>query len=97
MKVPVDQRLPQDIKTLVPRLSDVLTLIARQLNAFTEGSVSSVHNALTAAPTTGTWKAGDFIRNSNPSDTGDGSAIFGWVCIASGTPGTWRKLKTETS
>ena len=39
----------------------------------------------TAAPTTGTWKRGDIVYNSTPSAGG----VFGWVCIAAGTPGTW--------
>jgi len=39
-----------------------------------------------AAPTTGTWKRGTVIYNSAPSSAG----FVGWVCTASGTPGTWR-------
>lgn len=39
-----------------------------------------------AAPTTGTYAAGDIVINYNPvSTTGD----IGWVCVAAGTPGTW--------
>lgn len=90
-------KLPIDIRVEDKRTNDLLIAICRQLNALTEGSVSSVHNARTSVPTTGKWKAGDFVRNSAPSDTVDGSAIFGWVCIASGEPGTWRQLKTETT
>ena len=40
----------------------------------------------TAAPTTGTWVAGDLIYNSNPTASG----FIGWICTASGTPGTWK-------
>jgi hypothetical protein len=39
-----------------------------------------------AAPTTGTWKRGTVIYNSAPASAG----FVGWVCTASGTPGTWR-------
>lgn len=38
-----------------------------------------------AAPTTGTWTRGDIVYNSAPSSAG----YVGWVCTASGTPGTW--------
>ena len=39
----------------------------------------------TAAPTTGSWLRGDIVDNTNPSAGG----VLGWVCVASGTPGTW--------
>jgi hypothetical protein len=68
------------------RLTDVLSQIISQLNGISEGSVSATHNAQPAAPTTGTWKQGDFIRNSAPSG---GSPVLGFICTVSGTPGTW--------
>jgi hypothetical protein len=37
----------------------------------------------TAAPTTGSWRTGDFVYNT--AATGP----FGWKCTAGGTPGTW--------
>jgi len=39
-----------------------------------------------AAPTKGTWSAGDVVINSAPSA---GSA-YGWICTTAGTPGMWR-------
>lgn len=39
----------------------------------------------TAAPASGTYKAGDVVFNSAPSDGG----IIGWQCSVAGTPGTW--------
>ena len=36
----------------------------------------------TAAPTTGTWTRGSFVRNSAPGS-------LGWLCTAGGSPGTW--------
>ena len=39
-----------------------------------------------AAPTTGAWFRGDVVLNSAPSAAG----TPGWVCTASGTPGTWK-------
>lgn len=42
----------------------------------------------TAAPTDTTvyWEAGTFLRNSAPTQGG----ALGWVCTASGFPGTWK-------
>ena len=40
----------------------------------------------TVAPTTGTWRLGDTVRNSSPA-AGDN---MGWVCVSAGTPGTWK-------
>ena len=38
-----------------------------------------------AVPSTGTWTRGDIVYNSTPASAG----YVGWVCTASGTPGTW--------
>lgn len=38
-----------------------------------------------AAPTTGTWVAGTYIKRSNPTVGG----AKGWYCTVGGTPGTW--------
>lgn len=42
----------------------------------------------TAAPTTGTWERGDIVWNSAPSAGG----TPGWMCVAAGTPGTWKAM-----
>lgn len=42
----------------------------------------------TAIPTIGAWQQGDRIWKSNVSASG----IPGWVCTASGTPGTWKAM-----
>ncbi len=46
----------------------------------------------TAAPTTGTWKLGDFVINSAPSTY----TPIGWRCTAAGTPGTWQAVGTTS-
>ena len=65
---------------------------AMQVNQLTEGRLSAVTNATTAAPTTGSHAQGDFVRNSAPSELGAAASkyvIFGWICVTGGTPGTW--------
>lgn len=96
MKVPTDLRLTQDIKTLVPRLTDVLTLVCRQLNSLTEGRISSKHSAHSAAPTTGTYTPGDRVPVNPPIAVGDGSYIYEYLCVDD-NPLTWRKIKSETT
>lgn len=39
-----------------------------------------------APPTTGTWNTGDMVWNTSPAAGG----YIGWVCVAGGTPGTWK-------
>lgn len=41
-----------------------------------------------SVPNWGTWERGDTILNSFPSAGG----ASGWVCVASGTPGTWKAM-----
>ena len=72
---------------------------AQQVNNLTEGRISAVTNATTAAPTTGPNQQGDFVRNSAPTELGSASSkyvIFGWVCVVSGTPGTFVQCRFLT-
>lgn len=46
----------------------------------------------TATPTTGTWRVGDYVVNSTPSEQGSAGSkyiIRGFSCTIAGTPGTW--------
>jgi hypothetical protein len=67
---------------------------ATQVNLLADGRISAVNSSRTAAPTTGDWKQGDFVRNSTPTvinlhGAGHDYVIIGWICLTSGTPGTW--------
>lgn len=78
--------LPAEPKQLAQRVTELLREANAQINGLTEGNLYAVHSARTAAPTTGTWAQGDYIRNSTPSGA---TPTIGWICTASGTPGTW--------
>lgn len=92
-----------------PALSGFLDRIVTQLNLLSSGSVSAIASA-TAAPTTGTYAVGDFVRNSTPSEVtptvatydtvgtvvGAKYVVFGWVCVTAGTPGTWKECRFLT-
>jgi hypothetical protein len=46
-----------------------------------------------AAPTLGEWRRGDIVYHTAPSAGGN----VGWVCVESGTPGTWQTFGTISS
>ena len=94
MKVNTTPRIVGD-----PALVAELRTHALQINAISEGRLAGSYNAQTAAPTTGTYAQGDFIRNSAPAELGSASSkyvIFGWVCTVAGTPGTFLQCRFLT-
>lgn len=42
-----------------------------------------------AQPTSGTYTVGDIVLSSSPN-----SSAYGWICTASGTPGSWKALRS---
>lgn len=98
MKVDIDPRLPKPpfgdlyLTGLSRRLYELFRQISQQVNAVSEGQMVASYNAATTAPTTGTYYQGDFIRNSTPVEAGSAGSKYvveGWLCVATGTPGTW--------
>ncbi len=82
-----------------PVLQRELREHAAKVNLLAEGRLEGTHNATTAAPTTGSHARGDFVRNSEPTEAGAASSkyvVLGWVCTASGTPGTWLACRVLT-
>jgi len=101
MKISTDARLPNDddIRRLKTRLVELHREVATQLNLASEGAIQASHNAMTAAPLSGDYRVGDFVRNSAPSELGTAGSkylIFGWSCVASGSPGTWKQCRFLT-
>jgi len=65
---------------------------ATQVNLLSEGKLTGSYNAMPSAPASGSYAQGDFIRNSNPTELGSGGSkyvVFGWICVTSGSPGTF--------
>lgn len=90
MRLQDNPYLPGDLPGLARQLDSLYRQIATQLNQLTEGRITAVTNAATAPPVSGEWMQGDFIRNSEPSESGSPATVtIGWVCIESGEPGTW--------
>ena len=85
-------RFGGDAESLARSLAQVLPVVAKQVNAISEGRITGHHNAATSAPTTGLYQRGDYLRNSAPAVLGAAGSQYivkGWVCITSGEPGTW--------
>lgn len=104
MRIETDPRLPEvNNANFKVRLNEMLAKIARQLNGTSEGQIQAATNAATAAPsapTQGPYQIGDVIRNSAPSALGSGTnqyLIYGWECVAAGSPGTWKELRFLTA
>lgn len=87
-KLNPNPQLPQrdDIGPIKLQVQQLLAQLAAQLNGLSEGQIDAAYTAATAAPTTQPHKQGDFVRNSAPTGT---YPTIGWICTASGTPGTW--------
>ena len=68
MRIDEELRPPTEIGQLTRQLATQWRLLAQQVNAHSEGLIAGAYNALTAAPTGQTWKQGDFIRNSAPTE-----------------------------
>lgn len=106
MRLPSDPNLPNlpqgasdYARNVNFRLISLFRDIAAQVNAISEGTITGTTNAQSAAPTTGAWQRGDQVRNSAPSELGtDGSkyVVLGWICVAAGTPGTWKEMRCLT-
>ena len=58
--------------------------IKQTFKTVTEGS---------AAPTSGNWLRGDIVYDETPTAGG----TVGWVCVTSGSPGTWKTFGTIAS
>lgn len=67
-----------------PDLQRVLREHAQQVNGISEGRMNAAYNAQTAAPTTGEFAVGDFVRNSAPAELGSPGSLYvieGWMCL----------------
>ena len=82
MKLALRQRVPSVYSQAL--FSALMGDIERQGNLLAEGRLAGRHFTATSIPTTGDFAVGDIVWNSAPSDGG----ILGWVCTASGSPGT---------
>lgn len=50
-----------------------------------------------AAPTTGVWFQGDYMKNTAPTVDGNSNMLAGWEVTATGSPGTWTSDYRKTT
>ena len=99
MRLSLEPRLPGEFEPLLRQLRKLFIDLSVQLNGVTEGKIEQYHSALTAPPTTGIWRQGDFVKNSAPTESGSVSSkyvVIGWICTVSGEPGTWVQCRCLT-
>lgn len=88
-------RLPQSYDA--GTLSSVLNAIDSKLNSLASGRLSPRDSGLTSAPTTGDYAKGDVAWHTSPTATGSPEyVVVGWICVASGSPGTWKEMRVLT-
>ena len=80
---------------------EIARLVEDAVNKLSEGRIYQHYNAAAAAPTGATvaYQLGDFIRNTTPTEAGGAGSMYlilGFVCVAAGTPGTWREVRVLT-
>lgn len=83
-KLALRDRVPRQYDPQI--FTEIVRQIQDQLNALTEGRAGAYHGSMSGAPTTGEWVRGDWVKVTAPSSGG----YFGYVCTASGSPGTWK-------
>ena len=96
-KVVVSWRVPRVYNA--ERIEELFQQIVEQVSLLSEGKQASYYQSRTSAPTTGSWARGDWVKNSAPTEAGGAGSrymIFGWLCVTSGTPGTWREMRVLT-
>jgi hypothetical protein len=65
-------------------LQDHLRKVSEQVNSLTEGRIGANYNALSAAPTSGLFAIGDFVKRIDPEVSGSALQV-GWVCVQEGS------------
>ena len=99
-KFPADPRLPtvRDDKQYIRDLVNRLYTLFRQYSISHNDSYMWETSG-TSVPTTGTWAQGDKCKNTEPVEAGTAASkyvVIGWICTASGTPGTWLPMRVLT-
>jgi hypothetical protein len=101
-RLPENPPLPHtnDPAALLREAQRLFRLVNQQVNQLSDGRIAAANNAMDFPPEGGTWAKGDKIPNRNPSVLGPEGATYiieGWVCVESGSPGTWVERRVDVS
>jgi hypothetical protein len=83
------------------RISGIIRALCSQVNGLSEGQIAARYYTNTVMPAVTLMPAaqGDIVWKSNPSEGGTTSeayVVVGWICTASGSPGTWEEMRVLT-
>ena len=102
-KLLLDARVPYEYKR--GDVSDIIRTLCNQVNDLSEGRIAARYQAHTAIPTGSavSYAKGDIVWDSNPTVTASvapGIAASyvrtGWICVAPGSPGTFKEMRVLT-
>lgn len=82
-------------------MAELMRILEDVVNRLAEGRIYAHYNAANAAPTGSTvsYQVGDKVWNLTPTEAGSAGSMYmviGWVCLAAGSPGTWREMRVLT-
>lgn len=87
------------------KLAEIVRVLCNQVNQLSEGRLNARYNAQVSVPsgTAAAYAVGDFVPDSHCTVRGSiapGVAAsfvrIGWICTASGTPGTFQEVRVAT-
>lgn len=81
------ESMPRDMGAWISSVNRALNRLDRR-----GGNGGPRQVSLPAPPTAGQWDRASIAWNTNPEPGG----VVGWVCVATGTPGTWRAFATAS-
>lgn len=90
-KLAVSQRVPSSYDRA--SIFEIVRLLELQANQHAEGAIAARHGAMASVPTAGTFIKGDIVWDSAPA-VSNGTVRLGWICTASGSPGTFQEIRT---
>jgi hypothetical protein len=98
-KLNLEQFVPQEYDRGL--MIEMVRQIEDSVNRLSSGAIYQNYNATTSVPSgpTVSHSVGDFVENAIPTELGAPGSMYvvkGWVCIASGTPGTFREARVLT-
>lgn len=104
MKLEENPQLPSNPDSTYARdlnfsLTKIFRNIAQKVNAIGDGRLAGSDLTATSIPTTGSFRQGDVIKNSAPTEAGTAGSKYvtlGWVCTVGGSPGTLLPIRALT-
>jgi hypothetical protein len=81
--------------------TEMVRQVEDAVNRLSEGRIYQNYNASASVPsgTTVAYQIGDKVWNTIPTELGGAGSMYiitGWICIAAGSPGTWREMRVLT-